>query len=363
MSIRRKSCDPCFKARRKCDLEFPVCARCQRSSRVCHYVYPPQQPGDETIPPAAPEAPPKASAALLVRYRETPNRRKVRSGHGRSVPSGELRHRSIQRFLGNLGELAPILGRSRDCSWMYSEIRAYPLSFSLQAETVFIHRNLYGNAMPRSLRAAFGICSGCRCINERNSAVLFQSLDAELLELLTPPSTRTLAEDLAGLQAIVLYQIIRLFYGGIQQRLVAEQQEYVIRLHGLKLLQQYSEELRREPRTWEEWIVAESVRRTVIIAFKLYTAYANYRYGTCPEMEAMRILPVSTQPSLWNSPDGYLQLLDHGETTTYEDFSSNWVDNPRAELEPFEKLLLVGCKGIDDIEAVVGPLFNTELLT
>jgi hypothetical protein len=41
MSLRRRSCDRCFKARRKCDLGYPVCQRCQKQNKNCRYNYPP----------------------------------------------------------------------------------------------------------------------------------------------------------------------------------------------------------------------------------------------------------------------------------------------------------------------------------
>jgi hypothetical protein len=54
--------------------------------------------------------------------------------------------------------------------------------------------------------------------------VLFHSLDAEIAELLSPAPMSTILEDLVRLQAAVLYQIIRIFFGGLEQRIVAERQ-------------------------------------------------------------------------------------------------------------------------------------------
>jgi len=265
----------------------------------------------------------------------------------------ELRRRGIPRILGHLGELLPVSGTTNR-AWVFDQIRDYPLAFAQQAETVFIHRTLYHNAFPRPLRAAFGICAGCFSRNERNRSLLFQALDTEMSELLTPGLTSPLIEDLARLQAIVLYQIIRLFYGSLEERIIAERQEFLVRSYALSLLQRVDAELRNVQRGWETWILAESIRRTVFIAFKLYTVYSTLKNNVCAEIAAMNMLPVSTILGSWNSRDAYLQHLNQDETMTYSEFISLSAMAPRRENEPFEKLLLVGCKSIDQFNVLIG---------
>jgi hypothetical protein len=105
--------------------------------------------------------------------------------------------------------------------------------------------------------------------------MLFQTLDAEALELLKPASGGMLLEDLSKVRVIVVYQIIRLFYGNLNLRTIAEQRESLIGTCGIpvQLTQQAGIEFRGTESTWENWILAESIRRTVLLAFMFCSIY------------------------------------------------------------------------------------------
>lgn len=61
-----------------------------------------------------------------------------------------------------------------------------------------------------------------------------------------------------------------------------------------------------ETQTWEEWILSESVRRTVFVAFKMYTIHMAFKYGLCAEAKALEILPVSRGLGMaWESREFY----------------------------------------------------------
>ena len=246
-------------------------------------------------------------------------------------------------MLGPLGELRPVTGIKNE-NWVFEQIRGLPLAFAIQSETVFIHKALYGNSFPQPLLAAFGICAGCISMNERNRSILFQAVDAEISKLLTPALTSTLLEHLVHLQAAVLYQIIRLFYGSLEQRRAAEEQEFLVRSYGLKLLHRANDELQNAQRTWETWLFAESIRRTVFIAFKVYTIYSAFKYGACSDYAAMKILPVTTKLGSWSSREVYLQYPDQDETTTYGNFVSVGSAAMQGETELFETLMSRGCQ-------------------
>lgn len=354
MSLRRKSCDPCFRARQKCNLAYPVCERCQKSVKKCHYLYPAQLPMRDDIVSVGTTigSPAKGGAAspgwslnpVEIKGKHDGYDTHYQFDRTSALQLDQIRRRSIPRIPGHMGELPPVSAYVAGMAWVFDQIRDYPLAFAEQAETTFIHKTMYQNSFPRPLRAAFGICAGCLSLNERNQSLLFQALDAEISELLIPGSTCSLLENLARLQAIVLYQIIRLFYGQLEQRVVAERQEFLVRSYALTLLQRVDTELQNAPRIWESWIFAESIRRTVFMSFKVYTIYAAFKYKSCAEITAMNMLPVSTIQGSWNSRDTYLQYLDRDETTTHRDFASVWAKAGWKEVEPFERFLLMDCK-------------------
>jgi hypothetical protein len=361
MSLRRKSCNSCFQARRKCDLAYPVCDRCQKRKKKCFYISPPITSVSSIatrVQDSVVLCVPKLDAEQSRRSRYD-HETLLQLDHSRTSDAIELRSPSIAKAPGLLGELTPVSG-ALGWNWLYEHIRSYPLEFVRNVETDFLHKSLYSNAFPRPLRAAFGICAACISLTEINRAALFQALDAEVLGLLTSNCTGTLLEDLTTLQAGLLYSIIRLFYGDIEQRIIAERQEYLLRSFALKLLQRSEAELRGTTENWETWILAESVRRTVFMVFKLYTLYAYFRTSICTEFAAMRLLPITTQPSSWNSQEAFLKNSNRDETMSYIDFASLWVEAPREKLEPFEKLALKSWKGCGHFEARINTLRTTE---
>ncbi|KIW80743.1 hypothetical protein Z517_07359 [Fonsecaea pedrosoi CBS 271.37] len=256
-------------------------------------------------------------------------------------------------IVGDLGELKPVSDITQSFNWVTAQMKTYPRLFARQAETPFIHKSLYPDLKPRSIRAALTVCAASENVVEANKSMLFRILDAEVVDLLQPGSgsTPTLLEDLAKLQAIVLYQIIRLFDGGLSQLTVLEQQADMLKALALGLLQRSDVELRDAQPGWESWILAESVRRTVLLVFLVYGVRSVYQHGVCLELPTLVLLPVSTQAGFWNSKASYVELGDQAGTLKYNDFSTLWLTSPPRELQAFEKLLLVSCKGIDQVQA------------
>ncbi|CAG9984232.1 unnamed protein product [Clonostachys byssicola] len=356
VSIRRKSCTPCFKGRRKCDLSYPVCKRCEKNNKACHYVYPPNQRAATNVELSkskghsslAEKPSPGSSPDELV---PIPDRSQSRTQHQLNWDGSLIKIRfpeplGVPSIIGHLGELEPVIGLGND-AWIFEEMKACPTTYAQDTETFFIHKDLNQDSLaPGPLRAAWGICAGCITLNSRNRKFLFQAVDAELAKLLVPTPQGTLFEDLVTLQASVLYQMIRLIYGGIEQRKAAEQQEYVMRSLGLKLLQRLDSGDEMAQNTWETWLLRESVRRTVVATFKLYTLYWSFKLGTCTEVNAIAQLPISTKTGVWSSPQNFPQYPSKDETIPYRDFILFKSVAPRGSLETFEKMVVVSCRGV-----------------
>jgi hypothetical protein len=249
----------------------------------------------------------------------------------------------IPRWLGHLGVLPPVTG-TPDNGWVYDLLRESPLVFATQGEAVFIHKSLYHQTLPPQIRSAFGICSACSMLNDNNRSYFFRAVDAEVSGLPVSNSKSTLRDDLATLQAAVLYQIIRIFYGSLEQRIKAERQEYLIRAFALSVLQRADAEIEDTEIKWTRWILAESIRRTAVIAFKLFTMYSIFKQGVCSEGVAIGMLPVSPKSGSWSSQSVYAQHSNRGLTLTHHEYARQLAKAGRYDLEPFEQLLLVAAK-------------------
>lgn len=357
MPFQRKSCDACFAGRRKCDLAFPACSRCQRNRKPCHYVAsqtPESSASDDsslannnqlanTTTPAGFEgfgAWNNLDMAYHIDFDDT------------GLMMEELIKPSIPNMLGELGNLQPVSGNTRSWKWVIEQLKSYPRDFALRAETVFIHKNFLRHPGSGPLRAAFGVCAGCICRAETNEFMIFDTLNAEMSTLAQSGTlNNSLEEGLATFQAIVLYQIIRLFYGDSKQRILAERQKSYIAAWGLQLLHRAGDELQDAQPAWETWLLTESVRRTVMVAFIAHSVYAIFKHGVCPEMPTLAVLPVSSKQAFWSSQEAYLNHFAEEETMKYPEFTSLWTMSPPRTLEPFEKMILVACKGIEPVEA------------
>lgn len=280
-----------------------------------------------------------------------------------------------------------IEGSTDSWRWVIGELRRCPRDFATRGETLFLHKNLYGDAMPRAIRAALGTSAAFCMLEEDRRQLLFRALDAEVLELLREPPLKdpddgsvqggmgdtnasgsisgglSLIDELARLQAIILYQMMRLFGGGLEQHLIVEQQRGLVTTWALQLLRRSQAELggdgdclsddAGQVGCWNSWIVAESIRRTVLVVYMFYGMYSLATHGFCAEIPTLSKLPVSTVPESWHSEAAYMARNRSGEaqkTFTYEDFTQGWAVSRPRRLDIFEKFLVVPCQGLKGVD-------------
>lgn len=225
-------------------------------------------------------------------------------------------------------------------------------------------------------------------LEEDRRQLLFRALDAEVLELLREPPlmdpddaweqggmgvTNTsgsisgglnLIDELARLQAIIIYQMMRLFGGGLEQHLIVEQQRGLVTTWALQLLRRSQAEIDGDGDhlsdevgsvdCWHSWIVAESIRRTVIIVYMFYGMYSLATHGFCAEIPTLSKLPVSTAPASWHSEAAYMARNRSGgaqQTLTYEEFTQAWAVSRSRRLDLFDKFLVIPCQGFEGVNS------------
>jgi Fungal Zn(2)-Cys(6) binuclear cluster domain len=355
MPFRRRSCDACFSGRRKCDHAYPTCLRCKQNKKTCNYVSSPEKNTDESDSSHALDhqlASPTTSLGLdSWIFEDAAFEMDLDDG----VLTTGLLESNVPNMVGELGELKPVSDNTRSWEWVIEKLKDYPRDFVQRTETPFIHSKtcLLENPGAEAIRAAFGICAACVCMNATNRPMLFDALNAEMAKLLQPATSSSLREDLAKMQAIALYQIIRLFHGDVKQQAIAEQQKAHISASMLHLLRRANVELSvvAQP-TWDTWILAESARRTVMVAFMIYAVNSIFKHGICPELPTLSILPVSTKQEFWASEITYLLHSSEEKTVKYPEFTSLWLRSRPSILHSFEKMILVACKGIEPFEAL-----------
>ncbi|PYH43889.1 Zn(II)2Cys6 transcription factor domain-containing protein [Aspergillus saccharolyticus JOP 1030-1] len=394
MSLRRKSCNACFKGRRKCNLAYPVCENCRNTKKDCRYAYPPSPAKRTGEPPTAPD---EAAASPTMSHDATttglalellePSVVAYPRSFGQdlrlqlppeSTPDFMPEYISFSatsKLVGTLGEVHPMQGTTRSWQWVMDELKSYPREFAHRGETIFIHRDLYRDEVPQPIRTAFGVCSSFSLLTETNREMTFRVLEHEVLELLKPtepslglssaaaaaaPSRlAALRSELARLQALLLCQTLRLFHGNLQQRISAEQQGSVLMTSALKLVvsAQSEPELQR-PKTRYNWALGECIRRTALLIYFLYGVNSVYKEGICVGLHTLRQLPLSAGVSAWDERGDWggrdeLQCAqwEAVETHPYEAFLARWLVSMPRRLDRFEKLLIVPCQGLEAAEA------------
>ncbi|KAK4233933.1 hypothetical protein C8A03DRAFT_38320 [Achaetomium macrosporum] len=119
-----------------------------------------------------------------------------------------------------------------------SQYRAWPRRWVLEATTPFIHPLLYAGsrrAVPaypvyrRPSRDAFAVSAAYTAKNAANGDMMMQLVESKTNALLYSPeqSNWSIMWQLAALQALLIYQMIRLFDGEIRQRVLVEAVEPV----------------------------------------------------------------------------------------------------------------------------------------
>jgi hypothetical protein len=178
--------------------------------------------------------------------------------------------------------------------------------------------------------------------------MIFRILDFKLASLVQQSSVWLSPEDnLLGLQALILYQIIRIFDGDIRQRANAERNFALVNCWTLRLHQNYFDtEQRSSTETYKNWILLESIRRTIMVSVLLRDLFTAMKDGVCELVPLMTNLPVSSMGKLWNTADqGSWKGSSNSEAlVTYGEFVNSWNSGTVTEIEEYEKMLLVACR-------------------
>ncbi|KAH9214367.1 hypothetical protein DL95DRAFT_523917 [Leptodontidium sp. 2 PMI_412] len=233
-------------------------------------------------------------------------------------------------------------------------LKSYPISLAHTGKTTFIHPRNYQPTMPQALQDAVSASSLYCNKNELNENVIWEIITSKVTQLTERRPSWSVAEHLAFVQALIIFQIIRLFDGDIKQRSDAEQQE--------ELLTSWTDSLAIRTgvvsspsstvdRGWEYWVFEEALRRTIIVSRTAQSMFAIQRQGFCTMVGAVTDMSFTAQRKLWAAPSAAHFLKACKETRNF------WVDKMHLDglmengtvddLDELAWLMLVTYKGID----------------
>jgi hypothetical protein len=184
-----------------------------------------------------------------------------------------------------------------------------PNVFALSGQTMFIHRQSFQTYQSPALQQAMSACALYCTRTPATNVLVHQVLQRNVQHLLsTTDSTSCSTPDLvAALQALLLYQLMRLFDGDIRLRAAAEDNEITTILWASELrtracalsLPLYPVATLTNPEDWHEWLFNEGIRRTVVTTFLLCGGYNYLKTGS----DSPTVVGVyfTAQGALWNA--------------------------------------------------------------
>ncbi|CAI7670315.1 unnamed protein product [Penicillium crustosum] len=274
----RRSCQACIKGKRRCDQGWPRCSRCLGKDITCEYV----------------------NAPLTIQ-----STRKPSSGRGpnRSIvnatPTPRI-HAPLKLEIAK--EYDPNIIR-----FLVAGLRDLPANFAETRKTLFIHPDLYPNGLPTPVREVHNICRLNMQTGQtgRVSVTLLSMLrqySADLCRRLCHAAT--FEELLACSQALVLIQCMLVLNEDGNACPYSEAISVMLAGIGGKLWQQAPIQLPQTLSPRCAWLLAESVRRTIIVCFMLRSAYSLYTRNYTVRTPFIDSLPFDLRTNLWDENSG-----------------------------------------------------------
>ncbi|KAJ8115992.1 hypothetical protein OPT61_g2487 [Boeremia exigua] len=361
---RHKSCVGCIQTKRRCDRNQPKCQRCITRGSDCQYVgsndtrrhtrrqQVAERPILDTVPDWGAQnldvellsSATLASASLGGNIFEFPQ-------HPFNLP---LDSQSLVPSIGDLGTQPRLPSTDPDnrlydrVEYCATRLSLLPDLFAKSGQNMFIHRQTFQSLLSPALQQAMSACALYCTRTSHTKALVRQILHHNVQHLLatTDPASASNHDLIAALQALILYQLIRLFDGDIRLRTAAEADTPTTILWASELRSRAcASTLPLHPVVtfssscddWHIWLLSESLRRTVVTAFMLRGVYQYLKSGThCPTVVGVYF---TAQEGLWNAQS---------------ELGWNRVRNEKVELQ----VLVNAC---DELMALASPTELEEL--
>ena len=389
---RRKSCLNCVKGKRRCDAAVPHCQRCASKGLACDYLGANQSaPVGDPMSHLSPEDGELHSATpgfLIDDNFETLNSTDLNSGTGLlPFPERDLDWSGLQ----NLGDMEGYVnampgtvepGDDRVITgaiyhsrvvFVSQQFKTYPGMFYRRGQTPFIHRHMYDEYIPTVIYDALSSCALYCGKNKDNETLVFGDISRKVRQLKGGMQQSFLSpvDHLASVQALLLYQIIRLLDGDVRQRADAESDEAVLmswneQLQGRIQPPSLSTELESSAdsqgtmitSSWQDWIFSESARRTVLACYMLQGVYSFLKLGYDKLSGKVDKLAFTAQSSLWNAPSEFHWREGLKSRKALEVTMGQWddvMDSAQAtDFEEFGVMIMAAYKGMDIVSERLG---------
>lgn len=375
---RHKSCLECIQTKRKCDRAWPRCQRCVTRGSGCQYIgrnrhQPQQSPDsntDQSVPILENLGDQPSSNWRLEQYHAEPASLLTPCwddalfefpNYSRPASRGNFVFNSIHDELAQQASSSADPGIVRAITsdtklqarveFVAKRLTRIPRKFAQRGHTMFIHQMQFQRSCSPALQDAMSACALYCMKGVANQALVFGNLENKCQQLIA--STNALLASrtdlLAALQALLLYQMMRLFDGDIRLRAHAEADEAVAILWASQLSAltfSTEETVLATPGStdtiiattgcksdWQSWLVDESIRRTIITTFMLKGVYSFLKLGY-DSPTSMNVC-FTAQAALWNAQSAIGWSRAQEKTERHEIWVTRW-DEAIAKAKPVD---------------------------
>jgi hypothetical protein len=335
--LETRACRKCSMAKRRCGKQTPQCLRCRR--RGFHCTYPPVKQtsfvpcrGDDRISAEQQDivlhtASQFSAYTPISQSRGIDDLRPITGFDVHEISNNPTHSQSLSVWFTSpetwkVDHLLPV-GKNtstiQDLKRQITTIQQWLAQWVEKGSNPFIHPRLYRNRLPKSIQDAYASLACYVQKRESNEHIVLQIIRERSKQLLAEhgfPSAGSLTgttsrnsaaldplEHVARVQALLIYQVVGLYDADIRLRHLSETQMPVLNLWLQEMIESASQAAHlgsfmfssaREQTSpdfsladtsqsdnllWYSWILAESIRRTWLIATGVHTIYLIMQQG------------------------------------------------------------------------------------
>ncbi|KAK6611961.1 transcription factor cys6 protein [Botrytis cinerea] len=401
--LRHKSCVACVRMKRKCDRGWPRCQRCIKRGSECHYIGQDcnRQQNNTAMQPLVSSQQQffgqassnwqveqyhvEPSSAITPFWDGAPlqftgNFHLTSLFDGNNFDFSNIETSTSQQILSNpdlaITQASSDPGLLPRVNFMAKRLAMIPRAFAQHGHTIFIHRMQFQQNPSVALYDAMSACALYHMRGAMNEAFVFGNLELKCQQLISSINANisfvTKTELLAALQALLLYQMIRLFDGDIRLRAHAEFDEpnatswaaqlnnMICHDHQNMVFDPNSTEMSIVTTgidsNWNSWLVNESIRRTVLVTFMLNGVYNFLKLGYYTPTKSPQCF--TAQAALWGAQSAHDWIRAQETTARLEIWVAHWdemIANVKpADLEEFGVLVMMMLWGVEATQIWLG---------
>ena len=238
-------------------------------------------------------------------------------------------------------------------------MRMLPITFAQQMKTLFIHPEIYGSSSHSALvQEIYTLCKSYE--SHAPSPLLIHTLRRKSIDIHRQASRASSFEDLLiCVQALILTHCI-LAFDDYENDFYSETTSNMLTGLAWRLWEQAPIQLPQVLSRKRAWLFAESVRRTIIIAYMLCSTYSLGKRSFSVRTPFVEALPFDVRTTLWDEPgDGEWEEADVSSPVamvSLREYSDMLASGCVHGVPYFGSLILAVCKGMPASRVAFPPM-------